>query len=138
MNLMKKYLFPLLCVLIFTCSCQTSSSIGSNPVADGQEMMYQAMTCMKEGKPDKANEILGKYLDCYADADSLKKSEFCKASTESYWYEMMKLDSDEWKPFLEKMRPVMQWYMESGESMSSIPNFNRLRDMQGKELGRDR
>lgn len=135
---MKNYLFLLLCVLFFTCSCRNSSAIGDNPVVDGQEMMYKAMTCMKDGNPDEANVILGKYLDYYVDADSLEKSEFCKASTESHWYEMMKEGNSEWMPFLEKMKPIMQWYMESGESLSALSNFNRLRTLQSEVLGNDR
>ncbi|WP_289752002.1 hypothetical protein [uncultured Duncaniella sp.] len=51
---MKKYLFPLLCVLIFTCSCQTSSSIGSDPVADGQEIPIST------GLRDMQGEELGR------------------------------------------------------------------------------
>lgn len=129
---MVKYLFSLLCVLVL-CSC-SSDGIGKNPVADGQDMMFQSMTALKDGNTDKANDIIGRYLDYYEKTGGEKRAEFCKASSERFWQEMMGSDSREWKEFFAKMRPLMQWYMESGEAMSSLPNFDRLKAMQVSEL----
>lgn len=93
-------------------------------------MMYTAMTQLKDGNTDKADEIIEAYLRFYRSADKAKQSEFLRATTESYWQQMLESGNPEWKPFFEKMRPLMQWYMESSAAMTSLPAFRELQTMQ--------
>ncbi len=125
---MTKLLTPLLCLfLLLGCG---SSRMGDNPTADAQEMMYSAMTLLKDGKGAEADELIGRYLSYYKTADKTAQTEFCRASTETHWQRMFQSGDPVWKPFLEKMRPLMQWYMESPEALSSLPNFRELRKLQ--------
>lgn len=132
---MAKFIFSVLCSLILA-SC-AANSIGENPTVDGQEMMYRSMSALKDGDPTKANNIIGDYIDYYTTADDSQKTEFCRASSETYWHRMMNADNPDWTPFFEKMAPVMQWYMESGASLSSLPNYPLLQAMQAATLGTD-
>lgn len=129
---MTKLLIPLLCLFLFL-GC-ASSGIGDNPTADAQEMMYSAMSLLKDGKGAEADDLIGQYVSYYKTADKTAQTEFCQASTESYWQKMFQSGDPAWKPFLEKMRLLMQWYMESPEALSSLPNFRELRKLQATTL----
>ena len=92
------------------------------------------MTLLKDGKGAEADELIGRYLSYYKIADKTAQTEFCRASTESHWQKMFQSGDPAWKPFLEKMRPLMQWYMESPEALSSLQNFRELRKLQAATL----
>lgn len=127
---MVKYLFTvILSLLLYGC---TSTRIGENPVGDAHEMMYSAMSAFMNDDPQKANEIFGQYLDYYRDnATPEDQALFCKASTESNWYNDVVADDDpEWNAFLNKIQPLMDWYMESPKSLTVLSNYNQLRRLQ--------
>ena len=129
---MLKFIFPLLCALMLIgCS---SNNIGENPTIDGQEMMFNALTELKDGNPKEANSIIGKYVNYYKSADKAKQIEFCNASKEEYWQKMLSENNQEWTTFLKKIQPLMQWYMESSDGLSSLNNFKELRQLQNNTL----
>ncbi|WP_301025264.1 hypothetical protein [Muribaculum sp.] len=125
---MHKILTTILCSLIMG-GCY-SSKIGKNPVADGQNMMYECLSALKHGNADKANDIIGRYINVYASADTSEVAAFYNASSETYWNLNAKSQSPEWKTFIDKMRPIMEWYITSGEAISSLPNYSKLKELK--------
>lgn len=125
---MCKILFILFFSLIM-CSC-SSSKIGKEPVADGRNMMYECLSALKDGDADKADDIIGKYIKVYASADTSDVAAFYNASSESYWNLNANSQSTEWRAFIDKMRPIMEWYITSGEAVSSLPNYSKLKELK--------
>lgn len=126
---MKKLLLSLICVFVLM-SC-SQSDIGKNPTVDGQEMMYQSLVALQNDDVDKANDIIGRYVEVYSQKGVDDRTAFCKASSESYWHEVLSLDNpgEEWLSFFGKISPVMEWYVSTGKSLSQCPNFAKLREM---------
>lgn len=133
---MKQLILSLLSVFVLmACS---NSSIGNNPTLDGQEMMYQSLIALQNDDVDKANEIIGNYVQAYKQKNIPEQTAFCKASSETYWNEMISLDNpgEEWNTFFRKMRPVMEWYSTTGKSLSQCPNFAELKEFQSATLNK--
>lgn len=129
---MLKFILNLLCaIMLIGCS---SNNIGEKPTVDGQDMMFNALTELKNGNPEKANSIISEYVNYYKTADIAKQIEFCKASKEEYWQQMLSENNQEWTAFLNKMQPLMQWYMESPDGLSSLDKFQELRQLQNNTL----
>lgn len=124
---MNKLVSLLFSFILMGCS---SSKIGDNPIVDGQTMMYECLSALKEGDAKKANDILGKYVKVYATADTSNVAAFWNASSESHWNEMANSSSPEWKAFFDKMRPIMEWYITSSEGISDLPNYFKLRELK--------
>lgn len=125
-------------ISVFILMACSGSGIGNNPTVDGQEMMYQSLVALQNDDVDKANDIIGKYVQEYTDKELSEKIAFCKASSETYWNELISLDSpgEEWTAFFRKMQPVMEWYANSGKSLSQCPNFTKLKELQSTTLNK--
>ena len=131
---MKQLMLSLISVFLFI-SC-SSSVIGNNPTVDGQEMMYQSLVALQNDDVDKANDIIGKYVQAYKQKGLPEQTEFCKACSETYWNELISLDNpgEEWITFFRKMRPVMEWYSTTDKSLSQCHNFMELKEFQSTTL----
>lgn len=127
---MKKSLSSILLLIAIIMAGCTIEKIGMDPTADGREMMYECLSKLKEGDAEKANAVIAPYLEIYTSRPLSERLAFCKASSESYWYEMIGSSDEGWKEFLDRIRPLMEWYVHSGTALSSLPNFNRLHEFQ--------
>lgn len=124
---MKNFVLILFSVIML--SACTNQNIGNNPLKDGQDMMLKVLTELKNGNPTEADRIIGEYLEIYSEKDLQERTEFVNGSSESHWNLMAANPTPEWETFFDKMRPLMEWYITTGTSLQSLPNYSKLQQL---------
>lgn len=115
-------------MLLILAGCKADSSMGADPALDGAEMMIKCLTALKKGDKVKANNVLGEYIAFYKDKPAKMKSDFCLGASESHWNEMYLNPTNRWLPVLRRLKPLMKWYVTSDVPVTSLSNYEILRE----------
>lgn len=124
-----KRISALFFILLMLVGCDSNSAkMGDDPAIDGAEMMIECLTALKEGDKAKANDVLGEYIAYYSDKSPEAKVAFCTGASEEYWNEMYLNPTTKWVPVLRRLKPLMEWYVTSEVAVTSLPNYEKLRE----------
>lgn len=99
---------------------------------DGREMMYESMTALMHGDSVRADSVIKVYVDYYKDKSLEVRTQFVNGSSQDYWNEIARdsMKTPEWREFLNRMAPVVQWYVTTGVSIQDCPHWEELNHLR--------
>lgn len=113
---MKKYTFLLIAIITFLASACTQ--IGNDPEKDGRDMMNQCIAELKEGNPDKASEVVEKYVQVYKEKPIHDKLTFAKAGSGAMWDAMIEMALRNGLSLQNRLSP----YLKNSAIYKTVPN----------------
>lgn len=119
-------------MMLAGCKSSPTIEMGKDPAIDGSEMIYKSLCALKDGDSEKANDVIGEYMAYYADKSPKEISAFCMGASQDYWAEMYENPTSKWLNQINKLRPMMAWYVRSDVPLTSLPNYGRLREWYNK------